>query len=66
MRTDKIKSDDINVILVDVRSALDALYFMIVGLHGLDLIEARDKNAFAFIICYAADQIDHILSKINK
>ncbi len=66
MRTDKIKSDDINVILVDVRSSLDALYFMIVGLHSLDLIEARDKNAFTFIICNAADQIDHILGKINK
>ena len=61
MGSPQLKSDDINAKLFDVRSALDALYFMIVGLHGLDIIETRDKNAFTFIICKAADNIDSII-----
>ena len=61
MTTSQLISDDINAKLVDIRSALDALYFMIVGIHGLDVIESREKNAFTFIICKAADNIDCII-----
>jgi len=62
----RIKSDDINAKLVDVRSALDALYYMIVGLHGLDIIDDHDRNAFSFLICNAADSIDWIIKLSRK